>query len=111
MGNVLQAGQGQAPTTQALIYAGLPNTTPATTINKVCASGMKSIMMAAQSIICGHQNAMIAGGMESMSNVPYYLKRDDLPYGGVQLQDGIVFDGLTDVYNKIHMVIKKSVFQ
>lgn len=61
-------------------------------------------MMAAQSIACGHQNAMIAGGMESMSNVPYYLKRADLPYGGVQLQDGIVFDGLTDVYNKCHMV-------
>ncbi len=106
MGNVLQAGQGQAPTTQALIYAGLPNTTPATTVNKVCASGMKSIMMAAQSIMCGHQNTMVAGGMESMSNVPYYLKRGDLPYGGVHLQDGIVFDGLTDVYNKIHMVIK-----
>lgn len=103
MGNVLQAAQGQAPATQALIYAGLPNTTPATTINKVCASGMKSIMMAAQSIMCGHQNAMVAGGMESMSNVPYYLKRADLPYGGVQLQDGIVHDGLTDVYNKIHM--------
>jgi acetyl-CoA C-acetyltransferase len=64
---------------------------------------MKSIMMAAQSIMCGHQNAMIAGGMESMSNVPYYLKRADLPYGGVQLLDGIVFDGLTDVYNKCHM--------
>lgn len=103
MGNVLQAGEGQAPTTQALIFAGLPNTTPATTINKVCASGMKSIMMAAQSIMCGSQNTMVAGGMESMSNVPYYLKRADLPYGGVNLQDGIVFDGLTDVYNKIHM--------
>lgn len=72
---------------------------------QVCASGMKSIMMAAQSIMCGHQNAMIAGGMESMSNVPYYLKRDALPYGGVHLQDGIVFDGLTDVYNKFHMVL------
>jgi len=103
MGNVLQAGEGQAPTTQALIFAGLPNTTPATTINKVCASGMKSIMMAAQSIMCGSQNTMVAGGMESMSNVPYYLKRADLPYGGVNLQDGIAFDGLTDVYNKIHM--------
>jgi len=88
MGNVLQAGQGQAP---------------ATTVNKVCASGMKSIMQAAQSIMCGHTNAMVAGGMESMSNVPYFLKRADLPYGGVQLQDGIVLDGLTDVYNKIHM--------
>lgn len=103
MGNVLQAGMGQAPATQALTFAGLPNTTPATTVNKVCASGMKAIMQAAQSIQCGNTNAMVAGGMESMSNVPYYLKRADLPYGGVQLQDGIVFDGLTDVYNKIHM--------
>ncbi len=70
MGNVLQAGEGQAPATQALIYANLPKETPATTINKVCASGMKSVMLAAQSIMCGHQNAIIAGGMESMSNVP-----------------------------------------
>ena len=62
MGNVLQAGQGQAPSTQALIYAGLPKETPATTINKVCASGMKSVMLAAQSIMCGHQNAIVAGG-------------------------------------------------
>ena len=104
MGNVLQAAQGQAPATQALIYAGLSNQTPATTINKVCASGMKAVMFAAQSIMCGHQNAIIAGGMESMSNVPFYLGRAEPSYGGVQLQDGIVLDGLTDVYNKIHMV-------
>lgn len=103
MGNVLQAGQGQAPSTQALIYAGLPKETPATTINKVCASGMKSIMMASQSIMCGHQNAIVAGGMESMSNVPFYMNRVEPAYGGVKLHDGIVFDGLTDVYNKIHM--------
>ncbi len=103
MGNVLQAGIGQAPATQALIFAGLPNTTPATTINKVCASGMKAVMMGAQSIMCGHQNAIVAGGMESMSNVPFYLNRADPSYGGVQLIDGILFDGLTDVYNKIHM--------
>lgn len=103
MGNVLSAGMGQAPATQALIYAGLPNTTPATTINKVCASGMKSIMMAAQSIMCGSQNAIVAGGMESMSNVPFYMLRQMPTYGGVQLIDGIAFDGLTDVYNKIHM--------
>lgn len=103
MGNVLQAGQGQAPATQALIYAGLPNKTPATTINKVCASGMKTVMLAAQSIMCGHQNAIIAGGMESMSNVPYIMSRSEPNYGGVFLQDGIVFDGLTDVYNKFHM--------
>ena len=104
MGNVLQAAQGQAPATQALIYAGLPKETPATTINKVCASGMKAVMLAAQSIICGHQNAIVAGGMESMSNVPFYLNRAEPSYGGAQLQDGIVLDGLTDVYNKIHMV-------
>jgi acetyl-CoA C-acetyltransferase len=104
MGNVLQAAQGQAPATQALIYAGLPKETPATTINKVCASGMKAVMLAAQSIICGHQSAIVAGGMESMSNVPFYLNRAEPSYGGAQLQDGIVLDGLTDVYNKIHMV-------
>jgi acetyl-CoA C-acetyltransferase len=103
MGNVLAAGQGQAPATQALIYAGLPNTTPATLVNKVCASGMKSIMMASQSIMCGHQEAMLAGGMESMSNVPFYMNRAEPSYGGVMLKDGIVFDGLTDVYNKFHM--------
>lgn len=103
MGNVLQAGVGQAPATQALIYAGLPNTTPATTINKVCASGMKAIMMGAQSIMCGSQHAIVAGGMESMSNVPFYLNRAEPKYGGVNLTDGIVFDGLWDVYNKILM--------
>jgi len=103
MGNVLQAGQGQAPSTQALIFAGLPNTTPATTVNKVCASGMKSIMLASQSIMCGSTNTVIAGGMESMSNVPFYMNRAEPTYGGVQLTDGILFDGLTDVYNKIHM--------
>lgn len=103
MGNVLQAGQGQAPATQALIYAGLPKETPATTINKVCASGMKSIMMGAQSIMCGHQDSIVAGGMESMSHVPFYMSRAEPNYGGVHLLDGIVFDGLTDVYNKIHM--------
>ena len=85
---------------------GLPNTVPATTINKVCASGMKAVMFAAQSIMIGHQNAVIAGGMESMSNVPFYLKRAEPAYGGVALQDGIVLDGLTDVYNKIHMVFR-----
>lgn len=90
---------------------GLPNTTPGTTINKVCASGMKSVMMAAQSISCGHQNAIVAGGMESMSNVPFYMNRAEPSYGGVTLTDGIVFDGLFDVYNKIHMVrIKKDIY-
>lgn len=82
---------------------GLPKETPATLINKVCASGMKSVMMAAQSIMCGHQDSIVAGGMESMSNVPFYLRRAEPSYGGAQLIDGVVFDGLTDVYNKIHM--------
>ncbi|KAG9341420.1 hypothetical protein JZ751_019229 [Albula glossodonta] len=103
MGNVLQAGEGQAPTRQALLGAGLPISTPATTINKVCASGMKSIMLAAQSLMCGHQDVMVAGGMESMSNVPYVMARETPPYGGVKMEDLIVKDGLTDVYNKFHM--------
>ncbi|XP_066442262.1 acetyl-CoA acetyltransferase, mitochondrial [Eleutherodactylus coqui] len=103
MGNVLQAGQGQAPTRQAALGAGLNISTPTTTINKVCASGMKSIMLAAQSLMCGHQSVMVAGGMESMSNVPYCMLRGATPYGGVKLEDLIVKDGLTDVYNKIHM--------
>jgi acetyl-CoA C-acetyltransferase len=75
MGNVVQAGVGQAPARQASLYAGLPKETICTTVNKVCASGMKAIMMASQSLMCGHQDVMIAGGMESMSNVPYYLAR------------------------------------
>ncbi len=75
MGNVIQAGVGQAPARQAAIYAGLPQETICTTVNKVCASGMKAIMMASQSLMCGHQEIMLAGGMESMSNVPYYLPR------------------------------------
>ncbi|KAK7904238.1 hypothetical protein WMY93_016845 [Mugilogobius chulae] len=103
MGNVLQAGEGQAPTRQALLGAGLTLGTPATTINKVCASGMKSIMMAAQSLMCGHQDVMVAGGMESMSNVPYVMAREAPAYGGVRMEDLIVKDGLTDVYNKFHM--------
>ncbi|XP_019379329.1 PREDICTED: acetyl-CoA acetyltransferase, mitochondrial [Gavialis gangeticus] len=103
MGNVLQAGQGQAPARQAVLGAGLAISTPTTTINKVCASGMKSIMMAAQSLMCGNQDVMVAGGMESMSNVPYAMIRGATPYGGVKLEDLIVKDGLTDVYNNIHM--------
>ncbi|XP_053312435.1 acetyl-CoA acetyltransferase, mitochondrial [Spea bombifrons] len=103
MGNVLQAGQGQAPTRQAALGAGLPISTPTTTINKVCASGMKAVMLAAQNLMCGHQDVMVAGGMESMSNVPYCMSRGATPYGGVKLEDLIVKDGLTDVYNKIHM--------
>merc|ERR1719260_614194 len=80
MGAVLQGGMGQAPDRQAALYAGLPMSVPCTAVNKVCASGMKS-----------------------MSNVPYYMARGDTPYGGVPLKDGLVVDGLTDVYNKFHM--------
>ncbi|MCB0397459.1 MAG: acetyl-CoA C-acyltransferase [Flavobacteriales bacterium] len=105
MGNVLQAGAGQAPARQAAIFAGLSNTIPCTTVNKVCASGMKSIMLGAQSILSGDNDVVIAGGMESMSNVPYYLPQARTGYrlGDGKLVDGLVFDGLTDVYNKYHM--------
>ncbi|XP_044259800.1 acetyl-CoA acetyltransferase, mitochondrial isoform X1 [Tribolium madens] len=103
MGNVCQGGVGQAPARQATLFAGFPKSTICTTVNKVCASGMKSVMLASQSLQAGHQDVVLAGGMESMSNVPYYMKRGPTPYGGVNLIDGIVFDGLTDVYNKFHM--------
>jgi len=103
MGNVCQAGEGQAPCRQATLFAGLSKSTPTTAINKVCASGMKSIMLAAQNLQTGQQEVMVAGGMESLSNVPFYLTRGELPYGGTKLIDGVAFDGLTDVYNKIHM--------
>ncbi|XP_033635725.1 acetyl-CoA acetyltransferase, mitochondrial-like [Asterias rubens] len=103
MGNVIQAGEGQAPARQAALGAGLPLSTPCTTINKVCASGMKAVMMAAQSLMCGHQDVMVAGGMESMSNVPFLMPRSEPAYGGHRLEDAIVKDGLSDVYNKIHM--------
>ncbi|KAG5900531.1 hypothetical protein JTB14_022838 [Gonioctena quinquepunctata] len=103
MGNVCQGGVGQAPARQAALFSGLPKSTICTTINKVCASGMKSIMFGAQSLQLGDQDVVLAGGMESMSNVPYYLKRGQTPYGGVQLSDGVVLDGLIDVYNKFHM--------
>uniref|UniRef100_A0A2R5LD24 acetyl-CoA C-acetyltransferase n=1 Tax=Ornithodoros turicata TaxID=34597 RepID=A0A2R5LD24_9ACAR len=103
MGNVLSSGCGQAPARQAALGAGLPQSTPCTTVNKVCASGMKAIMLAAQSLMCGSQEVMVAGGMESMSNVPYFLNRGETPYGGVNLADGIVHDGLTDAYGKLHM--------
>merc|ERR1719211_453853 len=103
MGAVLQGGMGQAPDRQAAIFAGIPVSTPCTAVNKVCASGMKSIMQAAQSLALGQNSVMVAGGMESMSNVPYYMSRGDTPYGGVKMRDGLVGDGLTDVYNKFHM--------
>lgn len=85
MGNVCQAGEGQAPCRQATLFAGLSKLTPTTTINKVCASGMKSIMLAAQNLLTGQQDVMVAGGMESLSNVPYYLARGDMAYGGMKL--------------------------
>lgn len=102
-GNVVQAAVGQAPARQVTLFSGLPKSTICTTVNKVCASGMKSIMLGAQSLQLGDQDVVLAGGMESMSNVPYYLKRGQTPYGGINLVDGIVFDGLLDVYNKFHM--------
>ncbi|XP_011498265.1 PREDICTED: acetyl-CoA acetyltransferase, mitochondrial [Ceratosolen solmsi marchali] len=103
MGNVCQANVGQAPARQSALFAGLPKSTICTTINKVCASGMKSVMLGAQALQCGSQEIILAGGMESMSNVPFYLKRGETKYGGMRLEDGIVFDGLTDVSNKFHM--------
>ncbi|XP_037813390.1 acetyl-CoA acetyltransferase, mitochondrial [Lucilia sericata] len=103
MGNVVSAGLGQAPARQAAIFAGLPKNVCCTTVNKVCSSGMKAVMIASQSLMLGQADIAVAGGMESMSNVPYYLKRGQTPYGGVNLIDGIVFDGLWDVYNKFHM--------
>lgn len=105
MGNVLQAGLGQAPARQASIYAGISNSVPCTTVNKVCASGMKAISIAAQSIIAGDNDVVIAGGMENMSMVPHYLPNSRMGYrlGDVKLKDGLVLDGLTDVYNQYHM--------
>ena len=104
-GNVLSAGVGQAPVTQASIGAGLPNTVPGTTINKVCASGMKAVALAAESILLGDNDCVVAGGMESMSNVPYYLDkaRNGYKLGHGSVVDGLVKDGLWDVYKDYHM--------
>ena len=105
MGNVISANLGQAPATQAMIYAGIPNTVPSTTVNKVCASGSKAIILGAQSIMTGVNDVVIAGGMESMSNVPYYLDkaRNGYRLGHGQLTDGLIKDGLWDVYKDFHM--------
>jgi acetyl-CoA C-acetyltransferase len=105
MGNVMSAGLGQAPVTQASIWAGIPNTVPGTTVNKVCASGMKAIMLGAESIMLGDNDVVVAGGMESMSNVPYYLDKGRNGYrlGHGSLTDGLVKDGLWDVYKDYHM--------
>jgi acetyl-CoA C-acetyltransferase len=105
MGCVLQAGVGQAPARQAAIFAGLPESTPAYTINKVCGSGLKAVIAGAQSIALGEAEVVVAGGMESMSNVPYYARqmRQGARMGNVEMVDGLVFDGLWDVYNQQHM--------
>lgn len=105
MGNVLQANVGQAPVTQASIGAGIPDTVPGTTVNKVCASGMKAVMLAAQSIALGDNEVVVAGGMENMSAVPYYLDKARTGYrlGHGQVIDGLVKDGLWDVYKDYHM--------
>ncbi|HNB62945.1 MAG TPA: thiolase family protein, partial [Saprospiraceae bacterium] len=100
-GNVVQANLGQAPARQAALKAGLSKNVVTTTVNKVCASGMKSVILAAQSIMLGHNDLVVAGGMESMSNVPFYLPnmRWGSKYGSVQALDGLQKDGLLDVYN------------
>lgn len=105
MGNVLQANVGQAPARQAAKFAGLPDSVHCTTINKVCASGMKSVMLAAQSIILGDNDVVVAGGMESMSNVPFYAPnmRWGNKYGDVKMVDGLAKDGLVDVYHNYAM--------
>ena len=106
MGNVLQASVGQSPARQASLLAGLlPTTTDAVTINKVCASGLKAVVFAAQNIQLGLSDVQVAGGMESMSRVPYYLPRGTaMPaFGEVKLEDGLIKDGLWDVYNQFHM--------
>ena len=104
MGNVLQANLGQAPAKQAAIYAGISENTPCTTVNKVCASGMKAISLATQAIKCGDADVVVAGGMENMSSVPhYYSARNAVKLGDVKITDGMVKDGLTDVYNQVHM--------
>ena len=105
MGCVLQANLGQAPARQASMLAGLPDNVICTTVNKVCASGMKSIAIAAQSVMLGDADIVVAGGMESMSNVPYYSSklRWGNKYGDVNLVDGLSKDGLTDVYKNYAM--------
>ena len=105
MGCVMQAGLGQAPARQAAKFAGLPNHVNCTTINKVCASGMKAVMLGAQAIMLGDADVVVAGGMESMSNVPFYNKnvRWGTKFGNITLEDGIAKDGLLDVYNNYPM--------
>ena len=105
MGNVLSAGIGQAPARQAALYGGLPHSVPCTTVNKVCGSGLQAVIFAAKSVLLGDVEIAVAGGMESMSNVPYYLKQARSGYrmGDGKLVDGMIFDGLWDPYNDYHM--------
>ncbi|MBM4169527.1 MAG: acetyl-CoA C-acyltransferase, partial [Ignavibacteria bacterium] len=105
MGNVLSAGEGQAPARQAAIYAGLPESVECMTINKVCGSGLKAVMLASQAVSLGDASVVVAGGMESMSNIPYMLPKARAGYrmGHGQLTDLMIYDGLWDVYNDYHM--------
>jgi len=104
MGNVVSAGLGQAPAKQAAIFASIPNTVPCTTVNKVCASGMKAIMFAVQAIKSGDAEIVIAGGMENMSSIPHYMEgRKATKLGNINIADGLLVDGLTDVYDQQHM--------
>ena len=105
MGNVLQGGVGQAPARQAAIHAGLPGTIPALTINKVCGSGLKAVILAAQAIRAGDEQCVVAGGMESMSNAPHYFygMRGGIKAGNTQLVDGMIHDGLWDSFSNTHM--------
>jgi len=105
MGNVLQAGQGQAPGRQAAIYSGIPDTVPANTLNKMCGSGLKAVISAAQAIALGDADVIVAGGMESMSNAPYLSlnMRQGARMGNVEMKDHMILDGLWDVYNQQHM--------
>ena len=104
MGNVISAGLGQAPARQAAIFAGIPDTVPCTTINKVCSSGMKAVMQAAQAIQCGDAEIVVAGGMENMSSIPHYMDgRKAVKLGTIKMTDGLLLDGLTDVYEQKHM--------
>jgi len=105
MGNVLSAGIGQAPARQAAIYAGIPNTVPATTVSKVCGSGMQAFIFGAKTIAVGDADLVMVGGMESMSNVPYYLEKARSGYrmGDGKIVDGMIFDGLWDPYSNVHM--------
>lgn len=104
MGNVVSAGLGQAPARQAAMYAGIPDTVPCTTVNKVCASGMKSIQLAAQAIALGDAEVVVAGGMENMSAIPHYQHaRNGTKFGSITIEDGLQKDGLVDAYDKVAM--------